>query len=838
MLFNSVGPHRLIQRKSCSNPFRSIRSASRTNPLKFPHMTSIDPKSISLFKKVRYLHSLSEDDFRDKVVRTLFLRQGLKDGRDFCGPTEEGKDALFYDVDSLGFKNFYAIQTKKGSLNLSRKHNENVITAITQLKTAAETAVPLLDPKEKIFPSKVILCCSGKINRNAREHIVNEVKDPRIMFMDADDLVCRIDEFFPEVWLGIDTDLVPYLHNVCQAIESNHHEELIADIEPTATLSDSAADNTFVPLTLNRTVIKFKMVNGKATPEPDIEEFPVTAVIERDDRVIFIYGDAGSGKTTALRRIAYILAKKGLSTDRDFLIPIQIRASEITVDTPAAFIVLMLNAANRVTKMDRPCFSNDDLENGNIVLLIDGLDEVGEDAGKRAIIATILNFHKSYPKNQIIITSRESLEIRKIEAIEHLPTFTVSPITSKQAERILKRFEKSRSLTAEKSKEILRRLEDVHGMALNPLLVTVFAATSDYSRRDIPANITELFKKYTEMMLGRWNANKSIGQQYHAPLKDFLLCKIAFEMHRSKKSSLPLKLFKSRIEEELTNRGHSAETDQLTDEIIVRSGLLRVVGDSIEFRHFMLQEFFAGRGISSREQIQYLVINNWWTTALVFYFGENPGNSEAFFQIQKSLEPVTGAPLFHAAIAVGLSLQACYLLQLTDKVKIYPWVIERIAGAKKPFLDATDAQKKYPLNRFLDYFFASRDSVAGSFVKEKFDELKGKILESGDSRELSDAKRFWLIIALLESGFMEDAFKEASDFSPVDQRLLLGINLSCFVIMNLRVTEKGDRIWADKIVRLLEKQIGHLRRELREEWKSEILELRRGEIRAIEPPKT
>ena len=86
-------------------------------------MTSIDPKSISLFKKVRYLHSLSEDDFRDKVVRTLFLRQGLKDGRDFCGPTEEGKDALFYDVDSLGFKNFYAIQTKKGSLNLSRKHN-------------------------------------------------------------------------------------------------------------------------------------------------------------------------------------------------------------------------------------------------------------------------------------------------------------------------------------------------------------------------------------------------------------------------------------------------------------------------------------------------------------------------------------------------------------------------------------------------------------------------------------------------------------------------------------------------------------------------------------------
>ena len=60
---------------------------------------------------------------------------------------------------------------------------------------------------------------------------------------------------------------------------------------------------------------------------------------------------------------------------------------------------------------------------------------------------------------------------------------------------------------------------------MNRLLVTVFVATTDYSRKDIPANITELFKKYTEMMLGRWDASKGLAQQYQAPLKDFVLPK-------------------------------------------------------------------------------------------------------------------------------------------------------------------------------------------------------------------------------------------------------------------------------------------------------------------------
>jgi len=57
--------------------------------------TGIRPESISRFRKERFLRSMTEDQFRDQVVRPLFLRKGLKDGRDLCGIDEEGKDCIF-----------------------------------------------------------------------------------------------------------------------------------------------------------------------------------------------------------------------------------------------------------------------------------------------------------------------------------------------------------------------------------------------------------------------------------------------------------------------------------------------------------------------------------------------------------------------------------------------------------------------------------------------------------------------------------------------------------------------------------------------------------------------
>jgi hypothetical protein len=148
-------------------------------PTVFPK-PMIHPEIISRFKKERFLLEMPEGEFRDRVIRPIFFRMGFNEGRDLCGPTECGKDAIFTIEGPLGIKEYYAVQTKKGRLNMSRITTQNVTEAITQLKTAASTAIPLIASKEKVYPSKVLLCVSGKVNDKARNHIVDELRNTPI----------------------------------------------------------------------------------------------------------------------------------------------------------------------------------------------------------------------------------------------------------------------------------------------------------------------------------------------------------------------------------------------------------------------------------------------------------------------------------------------------------------------------------------------------------------------------------------------------------------------------------------------------------------------------------
>jgi hypothetical protein len=198
------------------------------------------PETISRFKKERFLLAMSEDKFRDEVVRPLLLRQGLLDGRDVCGPTEKGKDAIFFTFDKLGIEDMYVVQTKKGSLNMSRKVGENIVEAITQLKTALTTTVPIPAKHKKKLPSKAFLCSSGKVNENARDHIVEQVGDPRLVILDADDLIPKIDEVFHELWLGIDAEIFPYLRAIRRMVENANDDAAFSDIVPDGAVLDAA----------------------------------------------------------------------------------------------------------------------------------------------------------------------------------------------------------------------------------------------------------------------------------------------------------------------------------------------------------------------------------------------------------------------------------------------------------------------------------------------------------------------------------------------------------------------------------------------------------------------
>lgn len=797
----------------------------------------INPETISRFKKESYLKNLSEDDFRDQVVRPVFTRIGYNDGRDLCGPTEKGKDAVFGEKNKLGQCEYIAVQTKRGNLNLSSKATQNIISAISQLETALKTPIPLIKEKKQVYPSKVILCASGKINEAARIHITSQIQDTRIHFLDSDDLIPLVDQHYPEFWLGIEAELLPYLRALQRLIEGDAPDPNSPHIASTI-LSGAAGDQTYVELNLYNTKVVQKKIHGKLYKTHEIDEFPLQDIFKKNKTLILLLGEAGFGKSTALYRLAYISTKNAIQTSEDYRIPVIIRAPEFASQTERSIIEYADYASRNLANTDKACILPRDLEDGRIILLIDAIDEIPNTQDRIKLVNELKDTHKRFPKSLIIATSRPYQNVLSMKELESFFRVNIHPISLRQAERMITQVQKKKSLVATDSKELLRRLDEVHGIELSPLLVTVFAATTDLSRKDIPANITELFKKFTETMLGRWDEEKGLSQQYHAPLKDFLLQKLAYRLHREGATSTSLSKIKETITDELAKRGHSADIDSITYELMYRSGLFRILGEKVEFRHHLLQEFFAGRGISDTRQINELIFDEWWSRSIVFYFGENPSEISRLTDIATSISATSAEALLQSARTIGLSLQACYLSSVNDKIDLWKWVVNALAESEKVVLDEFSKlsnSKDTPITDFILYYLSGRDGVALANLPDQFDTLKEW---ASTDRQLSrdrpdDSLSFWLVAALIEIGRLDLAQEIIESKTLTTENYLLACHLGSFLAKEVRATEENQIKHAEKITNILDNKIFHLKQKLLDEFGSQLLEVRHDEVHAL-----
>jgi len=797
---------------------------------------SVVAKRISSVAKKKFLAAMTEDDFRDRVVHPLFVEKGMEFGKDVCGINEQGKDCYFWLQHPVVGRTLTVVQTKRGKLNLARKPKENVEEAATQMRTAITTKVCNPANGTEILPSSAILVASGEINTSARQHITSKINDGRLSFLDVDDIIPLVDELMPEFWNGIDADKLPYLKNLRSNLLEQSETIDVSEIGINAGTPSPITDETFVQLYMHRYKTILKKHNQERNEQLEIEEIKVQDLLTHRDSLFLMTGDAGSGKTTSLRRLAMIAIDRALAKPSS-IIPVCLSADMLI--NPKDSVVSVATAVTRSKSRDeRAAFISDDLEKGRVIFLIDGLDELPGEDERHAVLESIKTCHQKYPKSKIILASRDYPFIHEVLEEYAFHRYQITPLSFRQAGRMIERLSKGKSLSSNETQEMLRRLENVHGLQLNPLLVTIFVATSDYTRTDIPANITELFKKFTEIMLGRWHKSKALGQQFHQPLKDFVLRRLAFRMHSEKRTSILLSECRALIEKELTERDHKTDFETLFNEVIYLSGLLRVEDDEVMFRHMMLQEFFAGRGIESAEFLSDIVTDVWWTKALVFYFGENPDDRNALYALRSGVDNIIGGNKFQAAVTIGLASQACYLIRSEDKKETLQWVINLLAQVKADTLaHFAEEHDGYEILPIIHYFIYGRDSVAGKIVREVAEECWKELSEKESLTDDEETRLFWSIAGLIEARQLDTALEIIKKFNPTDNRLLLGLHMGAFYVQHIHVADSADKKVAEKICKVIGPKVMHLQKKVIKEMKSVLIEVQCGKIKSIEAEK-
>lgn len=731
---------------------------------------------------------------------------------------------MLKDVE-FGLVHVCAIQTKKGRLNMSSKVTENVEAAITQLRTALNTPIPLLNPPRKALPSVVYLCSSGVTNSAARKHIVDTLNDNRLRILDGDEIIEAIDRFYPTYWLNIS-------HNKrCYLEAFRNHLLKLSDVVPLASVVEPAilpfVEDAYVSQQLFRFSTQMTVKQGYINTQPRLEEFEDCKLLTSQHHVGFVVGDGGSGKTTLMRRLALLTCESSLAaTDKESCsIPVLFRARDLLQSDD--LIESIHGAVRGFTGDSESGLEPEDFEFGRVVVLIDGIDELVNRIAIEHVLQLVNSFSGTNPNCRVYASSRPLLLVREFAAQHNVPLYEISDFSLRQAGRIVQRAISGQPQVEAAAVEVLRRLQDVHGMKLSPMLVTVFASTPNFQTADIPPNITSIFRKFANLMLGQWDIQKGLSQQFEYDLKHRILANVALAWHSRKQTEERLDQFREEVRAVLVSIGYGEKTNELTDEIL-RSGLLTLDGERVSFRHLLFQEYFAGSAVESYRDIESVVSDEWWRNVIVFAFGSRPDRGDELVLIANGLDTFEGELQYPGAVTIGLALQTCFMTSLDIRIELFGRIVKMLAGCFCGFLKGVEGGSQYPLNAFIYHFLEARSAVSSDLVVRM-------VLPVVDADE-AEYFEFFKLSGAIESGHIvtvEDAVKA---FSPKDERLLLGLHLLAFFVLKLRVSTPAERDAATKIIKAIAPRIQVLINQVVEEFNGMVMELQQGKVMVFDAP--
>ncbi|OBQ13944.1 MAG: histidine kinase [Anabaena sp. AL09] len=329
---------------------------------------------------------------------------------------------------------------------------------------------------------------------------------------------------------------------------------------------------------------------------------------------LMILGQPGAGKSTFLRKIGLETLKGNSGQIQSQYIPVLIELKQFTGDE-----VNILNIiANEFLACQLPqaeAFTNKLLNQGKLLLLLDGLDEVPS-RNFELVIDRIQNFVKQYKQNKFVISCRTAAYRQKFNNFKE---FIIADFDDQQIQQFINNWfysEVDKKLgTAEKCRNKINSEKATRELARTPLLLTFLCLEYDESQ-DLPKKKATLYGNALDILLRRWASEKRlpyepIYRQLGIDLEKIMLAEIAYNNFAKDKLFFSQQEVLNQIQKFLSNNDNAPKNldpGKILDAITIEQGILvERARDVFSFSHLTLQEYLTAQYIDDHRLIEKLV---------------------------------------------------------------------------------------------------------------------------------------------------------------------------------------------------------------------------------------
>jgi hypothetical protein len=454
--------------------------------------------------------------------------------------------------------------------------------------------------------NEIWVALTGHITKAAQEKIHEKYKSRKIVFLSGRRLETLIDELLPSFWFDLSLETGEYLNSVRQRNE---------DIDRSVSLLQIGDKRIYIEQDVFESP-EFD-VSQKAKRRAPARKVDINSEILHH-KILLIEGGMGSGKSKLLRRVVddYTDLSRHLESN---LLPVPISYRDF-IDQYDGDIERLLDA--RVGKKLRDELGGDT----RFLLLIDGVDEknlpVSEQVEKLIDLVSKINQRTDV---KAIITSRYLKAVEQIKELEnHVKKYDLRPLSLNKTIEFITKLSTSLNLKNRIIQD-LKKSQLFHQLPRSPIAAILLAKLLHENAQDLPSNMTELYSKVLELMLGRWDIDKGLQSQKEYQALDNIMMSLARWMVENELPQISITEAEGFFDSYLKDRNLGIDRESLFQKMVERCEIIMVdeQSNTFGFKHRSFAEFFNAKALlrDGSLQIDERVFHWYWMNTFFFYLG-------------------------------------------------------------------------------------------------------------------------------------------------------------------------------------------------------------------------